>query len=175
VVGILILRRLATRERAGRLAGGWRAVAVAPGVIVALLVADADRRWANDVRRSAELLALQNVGGAHTTWFLGNWGLQYYLERAGARPVDADRWLQPGDRLIVSTNNTDIREPPRERVRRVETVTGSEPGRLHTMSRGLAGFYASAYGPLPYAVAAGSPDRYRVFELEQPVRFSPSW
>jgi 4-amino-4-deoxy-L-arabinose transferase-like glycosyltransferase len=173
--GILIVRRLAARPHTGRVARAWRAFAPALAVLVALLVADADRRWANDVRSSADRLARELGRGAHETWFLGNWGLQYYLERAGARPVDPDRFPQPGDRLIVSTNNTDVREPPRALVRRTVEVAGSEPGLLRSMSRGVAGFYASPYGPLPWAVAASPPDRYRVFELAQPVRFEPSW
>jgi 4-amino-4-deoxy-L-arabinose transferase-like glycosyltransferase len=174
VVGILIVRRLAVRPAPAGVARGWRALAPALAIGVALLVADADRRWANDVRRSADLLA-REAGTVGETFFLGNWGLQYYLERGGALAVSRDRFPQAGDRLIVATNNTDVREPPPGRVRRVAEISGREPGLLRSMSRGVAGFYASPYGPLPWAVAAGSPDRYRVFELARPVRFPPSW
>jgi 4-amino-4-deoxy-L-arabinose transferase-like glycosyltransferase len=173
--GILIVRRLTARPPTGSLARAWRSIALALAALVALRVADADRGHANDVRRTASLLAVEAAGDGHETFFLGNWGLQYYLELAGARPVDADHFPGAGDRLIVSTNNTDVREPPRALVRRVVEIEGREPGLLRTMSRGVAGFYASAYGPLPWAVAAGPPDRYRVFELAAPVRFPPSW
>jgi hypothetical protein len=170
--GILLVRRLEHLQRPFTLGRG---VALAAGVIVALWVAGADYRWANDVRRSAREIAARHVGPGHRTYFLGNWGLQYYLEQSGATAVDDLRWPQRGDRLIVASNNTDGRSPPEEFARLIEVVDGREPGGMRTVSRGVAGFYASAIGPLPYAWVTGQGDRYFVWQLERPVRFSPSW
>jgi hypothetical protein len=57
----------------------------------------------------------------------------------------------------------------------LEVVEGHEPSGMRTVSRGVAGFYASAIGPLPYAWSPGNGDRYYVWQLERPVRFTPSW
>jgi predicted outer membrane lipoprotein len=170
--GILLVRRLEQREQRF---GPARGVALAAGVLVALWVTIADYRWANDVRDSARELAARHVAPGHRTYFLGNWGLQYYLEQAGATPVDQQRWPQRGDRLIVAENNTDRRAPPEALARLLELLEGRQPRGMRTLSRGIAGFYASAIGPLPYAFAPGAPDRYRVWQLEHPVRFTPSW
>jgi 4-amino-4-deoxy-L-arabinose transferase-like glycosyltransferase len=174
--GILLVRRLEDRRGepgAARAAG--RFVALAAGAAVAVWVTSADYRWANTVRDDAVELARRHVGEGHDTYFLGNWGLQYYLGLAGAIAVDDLRWPRRGDRLVVSSNNTDMRQPPEALARRLEVIEGGRLPALRTVARGVAGFYASTIGPLPFAVFSGEPDRYTVFELSGPVRFSPSW
>ena len=175
-LGILLVRRLEDRERNGSGSGVMASgLALAASALLGLWVTSADYRWANDVRRSAGEIAAVHVGVGHATYFLGNWGLQHYLGQAGATAVDAARWPSWGDRLIVSNNNSDVRSPPAELAIRLEERYGREPRGMRTLSRGVAGFYASAIGPLPYAWTAGPGDRYTVWELLHPVRFSPSW
>ncbi|MGH0029127.1 MAG: glycosyltransferase family 39 protein [Myxococcota bacterium] len=168
---ILLVRRLEAKQAPPRAA--LRGVALVVSVLLAVAVAVADHRWAGDVRASAGLLARRHVGAGHDTFFLGNWGLQWYLEKAGALAVDDRRWPGRGDRLIVSSHNTDRRAPPPALARELDTLDGEALG-LRTLAPGVAGFYASPLGPLPWAWAPAR-DRYTVWELLAPVRFGPSW
>jgi hypothetical protein len=107
-VAILLARRLAARPggappvRAERLA-----VPLTVAGAVALCVAWADYRLANDARREAWLVHERTSSFSSPVCFQGHWGFQYYLQPLGARPADADKSeLGPGDIVAVPQNNT---------------------------------------------------------------------
>ena len=140
-------------------------------MLVALLVTNADYRWANSVRDMARELANRHISTGRQTFFLGNRGWQYYLEEAGAVAVDQEHFPERGDRLIAARNNPDFRVLPQRFVRLLEQKEVSVPRRLRTMTRYVAGFYAHNVGPLPYAWSPPRSDRYYVWEARQ--RFRP--
>jgi hypothetical protein len=150
-----------------------RALAFAAGVAVALLAARADYNWANGVRETALALTSRHVGPGHDTYFLGNWGLQYYMEQGGAIAVDQERFPKRGDRLLAGFNSTDIRIPRPRAIRLLEQTSAPDVGPVRTMSRYLAGFYAHNVGPLPYAWAPGQSDRYYAWRAHVNLRFPP--
>jgi 4-amino-4-deoxy-L-arabinose transferase-like glycosyltransferase len=156
-LAILYLRRLPEGAAPVR-----RVVLAASGsLVVALGLALTDYRVAQLYRDAAEreVLPLQPAG--REIAFGGHWGWQHYLERSGARALTwRDDRLRPGD-LVAVAHGTSPRNVPSDlwsrsiRVREIPLVL-EWPLRL--MDRGgWAGFYASAWGMLPYTFVA--PDR----------------
>lgn len=91
-------------------------------------------------------------------WFTGHWGLQYYLERAGAKALDVKlgAWeaVKSGEIVIVPRANSNIIYPltPRADVELKPYMVGCPiPLRLIRLWSGQAAFYSSVWGFLPYA------------------------
>jgi hypothetical protein len=177
VLGILVVRQLAAQAgdpgRPGFQLQRRHWIALAPAVAVALAVTWADYRWANQVRVSAGRVAAAYVGAERPAYFLGNWGFQWYMEAGGATAMDVSRHrIQPGDRLILPSNNTNFRIPPRGTVNLVERIDSPDPVHVRTMSLGMgAGFYASNTGPMPFAFGTALPDVIRVLEAVREFGF----
>jgi 4-amino-4-deoxy-L-arabinose transferase-like glycosyltransferase len=177
VFGILAVRQLASRARKIEPLGfalhrrHW--IALVPAVAVALAVTWADYRWANQVRASAERVVDVYAGEDRTVYFLGNWGFQWYMEAGGATAMDVSQHrVQPGDLLILASNNTNFRIPPHGTVTLVERTEFLEPDWVRTMSIGMgAGFYASNTGPMPFAFGTAFPDVIRVLEAVREFGF----
>jgi len=96
------------------------------------------------------------------------------MEAGGATAMDVSRHrIRPGDLLILPSNNTNFRIPPRGTVNLVERIDSPEPANLRTMSLGMgAGFYASNIGPMPFAFGPAFPDVIRVLEAVREFGFS---
>lgn len=171
VAAFLVMRRLERRQTGGTLPF---ALCLAPAALISLAAAYADYAWANGVRRNAIEIAETYVPRAPSVKFLGTWGFQYYLQRAGATGVDGtDETFRPGDLLVIPNNNNKIDlqgvgEPYAELLaRRIE------PDRfpLWTMSwENHAGFYASNYGPLPYGFGRATSDFYELWRVKRGFR-----
>ncbi|MEZ4218142.1 MAG: glycosyltransferase family 39 protein [Myxococcota bacterium] len=175
VVALLVVRRLAARERrAGPGAARARGVAVAAAGCVALAfaIAAADRSWSNGVRDAARAIAARH-GGASRPWFHGHWGFQLYLERAGGRAVDWRRdVVRAGEVLVVPTNNAEAHVPAPEAAELVAVETSSEGAWIRTQAKGAgASFNASNLGSLPFVIGPSAPDRYRVFRAREDIRY----
>ena len=173
-VGILLVRCLDRRSLSGRSPSlGRRLSALLPGVAVAVAVTWADYRWANEVRAAAARIEEEIIALGRPTRFFGHWGIQYYLERAGARSLDFGRdFVEPGDFLVVPSNNYLVpAEIDASAAVLVEEYVHSDPGWIRTLSPSLgAGFYDSDIGPMPFSFGSGDPDVYRVFRAEKRMR-----
>jgi len=171
VGAILVVRRLSLQGGQGGRSRLAFALAFVPTAFVAWAATYADYSWANRVREDARELAEAYVPRAPAVRFLGTWGFQYYMEEGGAHSVDgAGEIFQPGELLIVPNNNNKIDlqgvgEPYAEFLaRRVDT----NPFWMWTMSwENRAGFYASNYGPLPYAIGSVRSDVYEIWRVKQ--------
>ncbi|MBI5883509.1 MAG: glycosyltransferase family 39 protein [Elusimicrobia bacterium] len=109
-------------------------------------------------------------GAGRRVWFTGHWGLQYYLERAGAKGLDvsAGGWdsVRAGDVVVVPSVNTNIIRPHRKvlaNVTRAE-VSSSIPARLMCASGCEAGFYSNVMGFLPFSLSAEPVDTHEIVE-----------
>jgi hypothetical protein len=74
------------------------------GIILGLLVQAVDIDTASADRESVDRMAewVRSEDSDAAVWFTGHWGLQYYAERAGWRPVEPDRsLLMAGDWLVL--------------------------------------------------------------------------
>jgi hypothetical protein len=166
---ILLARRVdslpanSTRWRSAMLA-----IPLAAAGAVSLWLTWADVDLANSARTAALRIEQQTRNQPGTVWFLGHWGLQYYMESFGARPVVAnDPPHRPGDFLATAGERVLFEaRPPFVASREVIEI----PMRLGiTTAQGRlgAGFYSSDLGPLPFAVGRVPPERYEL------IRFGP--
>lgn len=171
---ILLARRVGDRARGG---GAGRAVppvlrlapALALAAVISLAVAAADQRVAEAGRSGARAALARSEG--RTLWFQGHWGLQWYLEEGGARPIDFERSpIRPGDRIAMPSYNTNLRPLPAESTRLVEVVPLAPPAWLTTIHEAVgAGFYAAiATGPLPFGAGEVPAEEIAVYEAVRP-------
>lgn len=160
----------------------WRLYAVTLTVSLALTAALAwtDLAYARTQRDIAR--EIQAAAAGRRVWFAGQWGLKYYMERAGAVPLDAGRggWeeVRPGDLVLVPTANANILKPARPARARVTArqVDWPVPLRLISAFGGEGGFYSSVTGFLPYSPSLEPLERFALVELEAPynARLMPS-
>jgi hypothetical protein len=128
-----------------------------------------DSRHADAQRELAALLASKSAG--RRLWFTGHWGVQHYMESAGAEPLDrgAGGWarVRPGDLVVVPAVNTNQVRPGAGVLADVHEVRVDSAVPLRVLSNfgGQAGFYSNIFGFLPYSV---STEPLEVFTLVEP-------
>lgn len=167
-VAILIARSLEQRREAGSNAGRMRLlVPLSLSAALAWWVAWSDFCLATAVRETTRQSHARYGNGAGNLWFQGHWGFQYYMEAYGAKAVDALRpAFKPGDHLATPSNNSNVQ--------RLKELAATEPGQilvkgprwLATVSTAVgAGFYASLWGPLPFAFGHVPPETVVVVDV----------
>jgi 4-amino-4-deoxy-L-arabinose transferase-like glycosyltransferase len=169
-VGILMARRLSRSDLAdqARRRPGIR-LAFVTAVALTVWVARSDFLLATAVRESARQSYAKLEAPTGTLWFGGHWGFQYYLESYGknARPV-VNGQLRPqlGDVMAGPVNNTNVELPRASQFDAQEELAIEGPRWTTTFSREAgAGFYASVWGPLPFAFTRVPPEKVAVFRL----------
>ncbi|MBI2218551.1 MAG: glycosyltransferase family 39 protein [Candidatus Rokubacteria bacterium] len=144
----------ASRARAG-LFGAAAGVALA--VSVTLLLADS--AVGDFYRRAIPIVvkaqAARERGRVH---FVGAWGFQHYAERAGLTKLNRDAPVVARGDLVLQpyyAANRDVPAGLEDRLEEHGRLTGPRPPLdVHTMNINVAaGFYSSAYGPLPFTRA----------------------
>jgi hypothetical protein len=132
-----------------------------------LLLAWAEARQNNFYREVAQRIATEIGSQPGELWFVGHWGLQYYLERQGFRPVPPTSMrraeLAQGDWVVSARNVTQLevaRNLNRFAVRGVWTwmLEGGLPLRTTNGDAG-AGFYSHHSGYLPFAFSRAPVER----------------
>ncbi len=155
---ILIARHLrATRA--------FAIVIVCATLLVGILAAMSDYRFANVQRKAAYRLMERYGSDPHKVWFEGHWGFQYYMMDAGATPVDLDATLHRDDLLIAPSTNVGLLEfrPPH---RTIETLSIPMTTPMTVMDvRSHAGFYSDVMGSLPYSFSAAPQEIFTVMRL----------
>ena len=162
--GILIARRLEHRGIAMR---DWRTVVpLALAAIVALWVTHADAALAGAQRTAA--LKMKAAARGRTMWFEGHWGYQYYMQFQGGTALDIKTMAaQPGDVVCLAYNNTQIVGLPKTITGPTEHFELTVHPWVSTMRADVgAGFYASVFGPLPYAFGRIPAERYSLIEVK---------
>jgi hypothetical protein len=146
-----------------------------PAAAMSLLITAADYRLANSARTAASRIATQRPGPLGKLWFEGHWGFQYYMQALGAEPVDVERnELENGDFLAVPTTASNIFSIPKEALRLSIVVEVDPMPLVATMDTSLgSGFYASEWGPLPFAIGPVLAQRYELFSIVHSIRFAP--
>lgn len=163
-IGILVARGMAER-------GPMRSHIVAPvlalSVALAFAIAVADAQLANSARTAARSLVDQSEQDRGVLYFQGSWGFQRYMEQAGvSKLVLGQTVLEPGDRIVVPGNNTNLIRLPAGRVKRVRLDIFPKSQWISILSRPRsAGFYASVWGSLPFSFGATNNDPYTVYEM----------
>jgi len=105
----------------------------------------------------------QNSGS--DLWFSGHWGLQYYLQQAGAKPINLHGSdVFEGAVIVIPEDNPGGVEVP-ETWKLNETIEQPLASWLTTTSLDLqASFYSSVLGPVPFYFGAVPPRKFRVYD-----------
>lgn len=166
-VGILLMRRIERRNVSGGSSGpnwrmGWPLI---PAAFLAISVCWADYSYANTGRLAASTITKNYENRSGDLWFQRHWGFQYYMEAAGAKPLDFENpVVSKLDVIIIPSNNTNTKLLPKEVVFRERVFTFKPCRWLATMDPLLgAGFYADVWGPLPFIFGAVHPEEYYSF------------
>jgi 4-amino-4-deoxy-L-arabinose transferase-like glycosyltransferase len=150
----------------------WPAI---PAAALALLFVKADYDFANAHRDAANLLGPKYQKAGRTVWFQGHWGLQYYFEKYDAKASETKSpKYAVGDILVFPFDTSPLYGKSPGPFKLLETVNYPMPTHCATMSyHAGAGFYASVFGPLPFAIGAVRPECFIVYEIEKP--FAPGF
>jgi 4-amino-4-deoxy-L-arabinose transferase-like glycosyltransferase len=166
--GILVARRLEQRAGAGvKFSPTVLFAPLAAGAALAIWVSVADYLSAIGPQVAAGAIHSAYGDGSHRLWFQGHWGFQYYMEKNGATALDLQHLqLAPGDYIAMPTGNSNV-YPLKEPVAELETFSVPLAGGMTTMDRQTgAGFYASMWGPLPFAVGSGAGQSVTIFAYD---------
>jgi 4-amino-4-deoxy-L-arabinose transferase-like glycosyltransferase len=152
---LLLLFRHSALRPGPRLTAACAALSLA----LSLLLAWADAIQADAYRRAATLVAREIGAQPGNRWFVGQWGLQHYLEREGFRAVVPPTYgraeLAEGDWVASARNVAQIdvsRDLQTYRMRRTFTFEQRHWLPLRTTNPDAgAGFYSSHYGYVPFA------------------------
>lgn len=166
---ILLVRRLEFRKllQVGNQIGPlWAPLGFS--LVIALMATWADTALANSMRTAAFSIQQQAGATAHTVWFEGHWGFQYYMEQQGAKPVDF--WHMPfaaGDAVVLPKGNSRVYTPPKDGLEPWFEYEATTMTWLTTMNQSCgAGFYSDDWGPLPYAFGKVPPEKYVILKMK---------
>jgi len=167
-IAILITRRLEQKAPKPPLGIKISLMAVAA---LSLWVAKADFQLADTARNSAQQAGAKYGGAGRNIWFEGHWGFQYYMQSAGARPLDMQTMqFATGDLLIIPEDNANVHDlDPKIAVLQEDIYVPSFPW-LATLNIGAgAGFYSQRVGPLPFAFGHIWPEDVAIYRLQKPA------
>jgi len=166
-MAILITRRLVEQGAAKRIGSPRRLyLPLAGAAFISLAVCWSDYKYANSARDGAAEVLRKVRGTAGTVWFQGHWGFQYYMQMAGAKPIDTKRaTFNPGDIVVQPSNNTNLFPMEYDWATRRESIQVKYSSFLSTMNFQVAGFYADERGPLPFAFGPVPPEQYHIFDV----------
>jgi hypothetical protein len=173
--GLLLSRRLENwgySESKVRMQFSYLAIGFAGLLAVATLYAE--YAWANTAKLAARDIT-QKYNQLGSVWFQGHWGFQFYMEKLGATPVDFRRSnIRTGEFMVVPLNNTGVVKPANG-FDLVETREYSHYSIIAIMSpAGSSGFYASAFGPLPYSFEKPLSEVYLIYKRNSDLQVANS-
>ena len=165
---ILVARRWEYRAVAGAKIFPVWGLPLAFGVYLAIWVALADYFSAAAPQSLASAVQSLHPGSSeHRLCFQGHWGFQYYMQKNGATALDLQHLqLKQGDYIAMPSGNSNV-YPLKEPVAQLETLSAPPFGSLATMDKQTgAGFYASMWGPLPFAFGRSSEQSVTIFAYD---------
>ena len=152
--------------RLGRLYGTTLAGVLALSLALALV----DYRHAGAQKALAAQVSEKYLARGRSVWCVSHWGLQYYLEQAGARVMDFARggWslVRPGDVAVSARVNSNYQPPKSPLFADVSRLTVYEPIPLRLISgwSGEGGFYSNVTGFLPYSLSREPLEEFTIVE-----------
>jgi hypothetical protein len=146
---------------------------------VTLPLAKVDTDYAAAQKNISHFMTEKYLSQNRMVWFSGHWGLQHYMEAAGAVGLDSSRggWgeVKPRDAVLVPTINTQVIPADRKILAQVGEFQVAEPIPLRLMGDGStseAAFYSSAWGFLPYAFSLAPLEIFTIVEPVAPAGLS---
>ncbi len=142
-------------------------------LLFGLTAAAADYRFAGVYREFAGQMQRLRAehGNSLDVWYIGEWGMHYYLRRAGARYLHATSNAPRLGDYVVMPEMPPLWEPaeelrPRLAVEVAWKYRSPLPVRLFNR-RSHAGFYAHYWGMLPFAFSREPDDVFTIFRVVQ--------
>lgn len=140
-------------------------------VLFAFASAYSDYRLADSYRDfAAKTKVLRaNGGNAFNVWYIGDWGMHYYMDRAGARYLHADSTEPMRGDYVVIPEMPRLWYPSLQVQKRLSLFYNMSyrsrlPLRLFN-GRSHAGFYSHGWGMLPFAFSSEPDEVFLVFEV----------
>ncbi|MCG3205265.1 MAG: hypothetical protein KCHDKBKB_01984 [Elusimicrobia bacterium] len=136
--------------------------------MVGAAVGYADYQQAESSRRVVSDLRRANLLQGDRNYYFADAFTMTYLLKEDWKPISDPSKLSPGDRVITSQVTFPLFWFFRHRVpiRLVGTFENPTSFPLKVMdSKGGAGFYGSAWGPLPFSFSSGPWERFHLFEI----------
>jgi 4-amino-4-deoxy-L-arabinose transferase-like glycosyltransferase len=171
--GILLARRLDEKSFPSLPRLQWLVIIpLAISGMLSLGAASADTELAESARKAADFVHSQSSERPGNVFFEGHWGFQYYMQSYGAQPVNIRAFpLTPGNVVVIPENNTNIFGVPPGVANSQQVIEVKTNSWISTMRPEVgSGFYASLWGPLPFAFGAVPPERYHVLTLLPPPK-----
>src|SRR5262249_14856321 len=133
-------------------------------------------RLAQATRAAADRLHEQVAGRPGRVWFLGHWGVQYYVQENGDTVIDLRHFrATPGDLVVRPENNFSYFPFDPDKFREIATVSEKVFPWLSRMRLSSAGFYTCLWGPLPFAVEAVPDETYHLLKVTEPFHVRGGW
>ncbi len=139
-------------------------------VIFGFICAYADYKYADTYREfSKEVRAFRmNIEPAATVWYIGEWGMRYYLDKAGARYLLRDSFEPKKGDFVIVPEMPNLWRPelliPRLRLYATREFNWNFPLRLFNL-RSSTGFYAHHWGLLPFSISNEHLESFRIYEV----------
>ena len=163
--GILVTRRLELRATK-TISTPFRVMPLAAALIASVAVMWADYRFAETARTGAALIHNKYSSATRTTWFQGHWGFQYYMQQLGAKPIERKSQFTPRDVIAIPMTNTGRFAMPAEWTVASGVISVPSSKWLATTSGEVgAGFYADAFGPLPFVVGVVPDEQFTILTV----------
>ena len=171
---ILLVRRLEA-SRGNSLTAGRLLWPLIPAAAIALELVIADYQLADSARTAAAQIAAKYKSASHTVWFEGHGAFQYYMEKFGGLPIDAERsLLQPGDTVVVPEIGVYTMLPAGSVgwVQHLQYATSAWMNLMGGTKNGVAGFYGANSGPVPFVIGKPLDQVYFVVQVFCRVQFN---
>jgi 4-amino-4-deoxy-L-arabinose transferase-like glycosyltransferase len=164
--GILLARRLDAKSFSSSFQR-WLIIPLVISGALALAAASADTELAESARKAADFVHSQNLQKPGNVFFEGHWGFQYYMQSYGAQPANIRAFpFTPGNVVVIPENNTNIFGVPPGVANSQQVIEVKTNSWIATMRPEVgSGFYASLWGPLPFAFGAVPAERYHLLTL----------
>jgi len=134
-------------------------------LVLGISVAVADYIWADSYKA---LSGYVQDKGCNTGYFLGHFGFQYYLEKAGMTALEVNKPL-PGGGYLIAAKIPDPQRPSSEtssrlKLKELKPLKSAFPLRLMNPKLRV-GFYSSYWGILPFNFSTAPLDEIAIFEI----------
>ena len=140
-------------------------------VLFALASAYSDYRLADTYRDFAARTRAFRASGGNTfnVWYIGEWGMHYYMDKAGARYLHADSTEPKAGDYLIDPVMPNFWKPEPSVQERLNLFDQQEyrswlPLRLFN-GRSHAGFYAHFWGMLPFAFSSEPDEVFSVYKI----------
>ncbi len=175
-VGIVVMRFLENnKEKFWQPGFKQMVIPLSCAWLVCMLVTWADYSLAETARNAAREIGRTYGGSAEPPWFQGHWGFQYYMEQNGGIAYDRLKsTIQPGDVMVMPENSSNAFPEIMAQGVTLHVMEFAPLSFLTTMNYNAgAGYYSSAFGPIPFLVDKSLEERYHVVSFppsQQPTR-----